>query len=222
VTLSAAIFDFDGVIIETEQAYFDAWRSVYRENGAELGWEEYAVCIGTRGAFDPVADLEQKTGRRQDQDRVRARNKEIIGPLLAALKPLPGVMDRLDEADRLGIRLAIASSSSLEWVVGHLSTHGIMDRFCAILTRDGRLRPKPHPDLYLAALTALGVRGDEAVAFEDSRHGVTAAKEAGLFCVAVPNSMTARMDLSRADLVATSLTEVSFSSLASAVGRNGG
>ena len=216
--ISAAVFDFDGVIIETEQADFDAWRSLYRENGAALGWEEYAVCIGTKGAFDPVADLEKKTGRGHDRDRVRARQKEIIGPLLAALKPLPGVLDRLDEADRLGIRLAIASSSSLEWVVGHLTTHGIMDRFSAILTRDGRLRAKPYPDLYLAALSALGVPADEAVAFEDSMNGVTAAKEAGLFCVAVPNSMTARMDLSRADLISASLGDISFSSLASVVG----
>jgi len=221
MSLAAAIFDFDGVILDTEGTAFESWSAVYREHGVVLTWEDYAISVGTAHAWDAVANLERLAGRRLDRDLVKARHREIYRPLAAALKLMPGVAERLDEADRLGIRLALASSSTFDWVVEHLKGYGIMDRFSAILVRDDRLRAKPHPDLYLASLRALGVPADEAVAFEDSMNGVTAAKAAGLFCVAVPNSMTARMDLSRADLMAKSLMDVSFASLTTAVARTG-
>jgi HAD superfamily hydrolase (TIGR01509 family) len=142
---------------------------------------------------------------------VRARNREIV----AALDLEDSVLERLNEAQELGLRLGVASSSSRQWVEGHLERLGVLDRFHAIATRDDVERRKPEPDLYRRVLDLLGVSPDTTIAIEDSPNGVTAAKAAGLFCVAVPNDLTRNMGLHHADLLVDSLRELSLHDLAS-------
>ena len=203
--LEAVIFDFDGLILDTEKAEFDSWCEVYREHGATLDFSDWSICIGTSGVFDPVTHLESLTGLKLDPVSVRARVLEIDRKHLDGMKLLPGVLDRLDEADALGIRVGLASSSSDPWVIGNLTEHGIIGRFSAIRTRTQVARPKPAPDLFLAAAAALGADPSRCVALEDSMNGIRSAKDAGMFCVAVPNSLTVQLDLSAADLSVPSL-----------------
>lgn len=126
---------------------------------------------------------------------------------------MPGVRRYLDDARRLKLATAIASSSSRRWIDEHLGRMAIKDRFDVIVCRDDVRATKPDPELYQTAVDRLGVMPDEAIALEDSRNGLAAAKAAGLFCVAVPNGMTASMDLSRADLRLTSLDEMPLEEL---------
>jgi HAD superfamily hydrolase (TIGR01509 family) len=126
---------------------------------------------------------------------------------------LPGVLQHIEEARALGLKLGVASSSTSEWVKGHLNRLGILDRFHCLRCRDDVANVKPAPDLYLAMLECLGVSAAEAFAIEDSPNGITAAKQAGLRCVAIPNSITAGLDLSRADVVLGSLAELSLAEL---------
>lgn len=217
----AFLFDFDGLILDTEQAEFASWNDVYREHGASLKFEDWVVCVGTSGAFDAVKHLESLTGRPLERDRVVARHREHNLPRLLALRVLPGVEDLLDEAKALGVRTAIASSSPLDWVDGHLRRLALLDRFDVIAVRNERLPAKPRPDIYLSALERLGVASADAVAFEDSMNGILAAKAAGLFCVAVPNSVTEGMDLSKADARIRSLKETSLAALDAAMRRDG-
>jgi len=126
---------------------------------------------------------------------------------------LPGVVQHLDAARELGMRLGCASSSTQEWVRGHLARLGILERFDCIRCRDDVAHAKPEPDLYVAVLDCLRVAADEAIAIEDSPNGVAAAKRAGLRCVAIPNSITAHLDLSQADLVLNSLADLSMAEL---------
>jgi putative hydrolase of the HAD superfamily len=131
----------------------------------------------------------------------------------------PGVLDYLEEARRRGLATAIVSSSSRPWVDRHLARLERAEHFDDIVTADGDLaRAKPLPVLYLEALERLGVGASEAVAFEDSPNGVRAAKAAGLFCVAVPNSVTASLGLDQADLVVASLAELELDDLVDALG----
>lgn len=211
--LRAAIFDFDGLILDTENAEFASWNDVYGEHGTALKFEDWVVCVGTSGAFDAIAHLERLTGRTLDRGAIVARHRAFNRPRLEALPVLPGVEDRLAEARALGLRTAIASSSPREWIDDHLGRLGLLARFDVLATRTDRLLAKPRPDIYLAALAALGIRPDEAVAFEDSRNGILGAKAAGIFCVAVPNSVTAWMDLTPADRRVGSLREVSLADL---------
>lgn len=201
------------MILETERPDYQSWREVYREHGLDLPMSVWADVIG-RGHhyFDPYQELVAQLGRNLDREEVlnhrRARHLEMI----AGLEVLPGVRDAIDEAERLGLLVGVASSSSRAWVVGHLRRLGL-DRFRCVRCRDDVERTKPDPDLYLAVCECLGVRPEEAVALEDSANGITAAKAAGLSCVAIPNPMTVGLDLGAADLRLASLAEVSVGRL---------
>lgn len=213
MSLKAAIFDFDGLILDTEHAEFDAWQSVYREHGVELAFADWSVCIGTAGAFDPCAHLEKLTGRAVDRPRLMEQYRALDLSLLAKMDFMPGVRERLKEAKGLGLKLAIASSSDQPWVEDHLRQRGLLHEFDAILVRNERFPAKPLPDIYLAALGALEVQPGEAVALEDSMNGIAAAKAAGIYCIAVPNEITRRLDLSRADRQVSSLNAFTFDEL---------
>lgn len=209
--IRALIFDFDGLILETEMPDYEAWQGIYREQGADLPFEVWGQVIGSRieeTTFDPVRYLEQQIGRSLDGEAINNEQKRRSLDLVLEQRVLPGVEGIITEARQLGLKLGIASSSPLSWVGGHLDRLGLRQNFEVIKTSDDVEHTKPDPALYLAALMALGVRADEAVVFEDSPNGVTAAKRAGLFVVAIPTELTAQLDLSHANLRATSLAEI--------------
>ena len=206
--IRALVFDFDGLILETETPAHQSWAEIYQEHGHELPLEAWFDYIGREGGFFEAADhLAALVGEGFDRDATKARRDARKAELIAALDVMDGVRDYIADAKRLHLRLGVASSSSRAWVLGHLERLRLRAEWDAVLTRDDVARTKPAPDLYLAAVTALGVAPHEAVAFEDSRNGIAAAKDAGLLCVAVPNALTGGMDLSRADLRLGSLAE---------------
>jgi len=144
-----------------------------------------------------------------DTAAVGARRSARKLALLEREQPLPGVSDYLEQGRARGIATAIVSSSSRGWIDAQLTRLGRSEDFDVIVTGDhDRERGKPRPTLYLEALDRLGAAADEAVAFEDSPNGISAAKAAGIFCVAVPNGVTAALDLDAADVVVSSLAEL--------------
>lgn len=212
--IDAIIFDFDGLVIDTESPAFDAWSAIYQEHGQTLALAEWVACVGSSyDAFDPVAHLAQLTGKRFDRAAMIADKEARKAAICNRLQPLPGVVDRMDEARDLGLKLAVASSSGRGWIHAHLERLGLTPRLHAVRTRDDVTRVKPHPDLYLAAAAALGVDPARCLAFEDSANGVKAAKAAGMICYAVPNAITRALDFSRADGVVASLAELSLARL---------
>jgi HAD superfamily hydrolase (TIGR01509 family) len=216
---SAVIFDFDGLILDTEMPAFQSWQEIFEHHGHALPMSVWELVLGGRSSAPIVCDyLEELVGpidRELLVERRKARNLQ----LLEAEEILPGVRERIAEAKALGMRLGVASSSSREWVAGHLERFGLRDFFDCLRCGDEVSRVKPEPDLYLAALEGLGVEADRAIAFEDSPKGVTAAKSAGIFCVAVPNTLTSRLPLDHADLVLPSLEAVSLADLSRHVER---
>jgi HAD superfamily hydrolase (TIGR01509 family) len=207
--MRALIFDFDGLILDTEVADYRAWQEVFQDHGHDLPLLVWSKCIGRSADFyDPIADLENHLGRRLDRERILSRQRLRHQELIEAESILPGIEDYLREARRLGLKLGLASSSSREWVTGHLSRLGLDAGWHCIRCWGDVERAKPAPDLYVAVLESLEVEANEAIAFEDSPNGIHAAKEAGLFCVAVPNPLTAGLDLSQADLQLGSLAEM--------------
>jgi HAD superfamily hydrolase (TIGR01509 family) len=210
---AAVIFDFDGLILDTEIPEFAAWQDVYRDHGCELELDEWAVCIGTKSGFDAGRRLEELVGRRLDLEVIRSRREQRVTELIGRESLRPGVMDCLAAARRLGLRRGIASSSSRAWVVEHLTRFGLHAEFDHIASSDDVARVKPDPALYRVVLKRLEVAPHRAIAFEDSPNGIAAAKTAGLFCVAVPNPVTRRLPLGRADLIVESLTDLSLEEL---------
>jgi HAD superfamily hydrolase (TIGR01509 family) len=204
--IKALVFDFDGLIVDTEVPIFRAWQRIYREHGQELPLDRWLTIIGTAsGPFDPVIDLAEKTGTKLEGPELKALEVLYYQEATALQQLLPGVIDYLVQGRKLGLKTAVASSSTRKWVMDHLNRFGIGGHFDAIVCREDVKRTKPDPDLYLAALQRLDVSPAEAIAFEDSTNGVLAAKAAGLFCVVVPNLLTVDLDLTEADLRLLSL-----------------
>ncbi len=211
--IRAIVFDFDGLILDTEEPVYRSWLEVYEAHGEELPFERWVQIVGsTTIGFHPQHHLEERLGRplpKEVLDRRIGRRTELV----LAQKVLPGVVELLDSARAAGIKLGVASSSTAEWVRGHLARLGILDRFDCLRCRDDVAHAKPDPDLYLAVLECLGVDANEAFAIEDSPNGIAAAKNAGLRCVAIPNPITSGLDLTHADLVVASLADLTLAGL---------
>ncbi|MBI3720918.1 MAG: HAD-IA family hydrolase, partial [Fimbriimonas ginsengisoli] len=118
-----------------------------------------------------------------------------------------------DQVAEAGLRAAIVSSSDRAWIEGHLSRVGLLDRFERIICGFEGLPSKPDPALYKAALDQMNLKADEAIALEDSPNGIAAATEAGIYTIAIPNGLTARLPLDRAQSVLASLEGVALAEL---------
>jgi HAD superfamily hydrolase (TIGR01509 family) len=205
-SIRAFLFDFDGLILDTETASRAGWELLFRDHGHELPPEKWALMVGTIDGWDIWGHLEELTGGPLDRDALNGRRVEHELLLLDAEELRPGIAEYLEASERLGIRRAIVSSSSRGWIDRHLARLGREAGWDAIVTADYDVsRAKPNPTLYLEALDLLGVGSAEAVAFEDSPNGVRAATAAGIFTVGVPNAITRDLGLDAADLVVESL-----------------
>jgi putative hydrolase of the HAD superfamily len=206
--VQALLFDFDGTIWDSEAAVFNAYRKLYEEHGHELPVDRWTSGVGTLDGYDPADELETLIGRALDDTATDPWAS------LDHVDLRPGVRTYLEEARDRGIALGIVSSNSAEWIQRHLLRLGIADGWRAIVTADGDASiAKPNPVLYREALTRLGADPANVIAIEDSPNGIAAAKAAGIFCVAVPNEVTERLDVSAADLVVRSLEELPFDEL---------
>jgi beta-phosphoglucomutase-like phosphatase (HAD superfamily) len=210
--MPSLIFDFDGLLVDTESTALQAWREHFAVHDLVFPLEVWHRFIGSQGSQQAMLDA-MRTGGLEfvDADLLaqwRSRHNGIVD--IEMLRP--GVEAFLDEATAVGAPMAIASSATRDWLEHHLSRLGIRDRFQAVCARDSG-RVKPAPDIYLAALAATGGDAANAVAFEDSPNGIRAAKAAGLYCVAVPNPVTAELPLDEADLRVESFAELSVSDL---------
>jgi HAD superfamily hydrolase (TIGR01509 family) len=209
----AVILDFDGLIVDTETPIFEAWRTVYRRRGQELGLDVWQHALGTHGGFDPHAHLGTLLGEPLAHDALLEEVQALNRVACDAQPLLAGVEDLLQAARALGLGTAVASSSTHGWVEGWLSRHGIGERFDVVCGREDVAQVKPAPDLFLLAAERLGVPPEACVVFEDSPNGMRAARAAGMRCVAVPNALTRNLALPDPDLVVSSLDKYPLAEL---------
>ncbi len=214
--LKALIFDFDGLILDTETPEVLVWQSIYREHGFELPVDEWEKTIGGYGVsnFDPALHLADLSSRKLDLAELSLRYRREADVVIHANPVLPGVIELIEEAKRAGLKVAIGSSSLHSWVDTHAKRLGIFHYFDDIICADDIAlgKTKPNPDIYLKTLERLQVANDAAVVFEDSPNGVLAAQRAKIFVVAVPNPLTAKMGVV-GDLTVSSLAELSLQKL---------
>ncbi|MCL4273669.1 MAG: HAD family phosphatase [Anaerolineales bacterium] len=214
--LKALIFDFDGLILDTETPEVFVWESIYREHGFELPVHEWEKTIGGYGisTFDAANHLSLLSQGRLDAVSMRSRYRREADQLIHASPVMPGVLEMIHQAREVGMKIAIGSSSPHSWVDTHAKRLGIFNLFNHIICQDDVPpgRTKPNPDIYLKVLERLRVQASEAVVFEDSLNGVEAARRAGIFVVAVPNPLTAKMGV-RGDMTIASLANLSLRDL---------
>ncbi|MEA1976384.1 MAG: HAD family hydrolase [Chloroflexota bacterium] len=209
MTIKALIFDFDGLILDTETAMFRSWEEIFIEYGITVSPAEWASLLGS--STDPAEAyeiIEKHIGEPVDRESIRAHRIQRELELLKSEEVMPGVLDLIAEAQEKNLHLGVASSSDRKWVLGHLMKLGLHTHFESIRCADDVSNTKPSPDLYLAVLGDMGIQPHQAIAFEDSLHGVEAVKRAGIFCVAVPNDVTRHLPMPKADLTVNSLSEM--------------
>ncbi len=214
--LKALIFDFDGLILDTETPEVLVWQSIYKEHGFELPVQEWEKTIGGYGLsnFDPSQHLSHLTSGRLDPVSLRSRYRKESDAIIHSNPILPGVIEMIEQAKETGLQVSIGSSSPHSWVDTHAKRLGIFHYFKYIICQDDVApgRTKPNPDIYLKALEVLKVQNTEAVVFEDSPNGVLAARRADIFAVAVPNPLTKSLGVS-GDLTVSSLADLSVQEL---------
>lgn len=206
---SAVLFDFDGVLVDTEWAIYDAWHRTFQTNGHPLPLDVYTQCIGSDFAtWSPKTHLEELTGQAFDWHDLDTRRQEEIVRDLAGEGPMIGVVEFLEKLRQQGVRSAVVSSSSHHWVDGWLEKLGLRHWFETVVCRGDAPRIKPAPDLYLEAVRRLGVEPGDCLVIEDSLNGIKAARAAGIDVWAVPNRVTACLDFSLAGAVFPSLEQI--------------
>ena len=210
VPVRALLFDFDGLILDTETASRAGWQWLYHEHGHEMPPAKWALMVGTVDGWDIWGHLEELVGEPLDRPSWNERRYAHEVTLLEAEELRPGIADYLAYAQEHELKRAIVSSASRRWIDMHLERLERATGWHAIVTADHEVeRAKPRPTLYLEALEELGVPAEEAVAFEDSPNGAAAARAAGIFVVGVPNAVTRDLGLTdTADLVVDSLADL--------------
>ena len=205
---AAVVFDFDGLVLDTEWSGYQSTNAVFEAHGEELSVELWTSFIGTTDHPHWSEILARQIGRPVDLERWRPWRVADGMARALRLELLPGVGELVDALRAAGVPLAIASSSPGDWVHGHLEHRELSGHFEVVCSGDEVERTKPDPALYELACARLGVDPAESVALEDSVLGVRSARAAGMFVVAVPGHMTAHMDFGEADAVVTSCAEL--------------
>ncbi len=212
--LKAILFDFDGLIMDTETTEFVSWQEMFSEHGLDLSLDEWADCIGRpRGYFDPYAFLEGKCGHPIDKEAVRSKRRKHVYDLNSKQDIMPGVMDYIIAAKRNNIKLAVISSSEHEWVEHHLKNLDILGYFDLLICAEDTELHKPLPDPYKKALSVFRIENKEAVALEDSPNGMASARAAKIFCIVVPNGITRKLKFNEPDIMLNSLDEMTLEQL---------
>jgi HAD superfamily hydrolase (TIGR01509 family) len=205
---SAVLFDFDGVLVDTEWAIYQAWLRTFEDHGHDLPLEVYTRCIGSDFAtWSPKTHLEDLTGAAFDWHDLDTRRQADIMAELADAGPMHGVVSLLEKLKAEGTPLAVVSSSSHAWVDGWLEKLGLVGYFQEVVCRGDAPRIKPAPDLYLEAAKRLGLAPANCLVIEDSLNGLNSATAAGMPAWAVPNRVTASLDFSQAARILESLAD---------------
>jgi HAD superfamily hydrolase (TIGR01509 family) len=209
IPIQAVILDLDGLMVDSEPLAQEAWRIFLAEQGHALDAETVDAILGLR-LTDSARVVQERFGLALTVEQIAQRRAELLlAALPGHLQPMPGLKELLHAIDVRGLLRAVATSSPSFYAPVALREIGV-DGFAAIVTGDAVTHGKPAPDVYLAAAAALGLPPEQCLALEDSPTGVAAAKAAGMRCVAVPNALSAALDLSQADAIFPSLTVVAL------------
>lgn len=191
--IKAVIFDFDGLIVDTETVWYRAYKEAVKGFGCDLKIHDFATCIGTTNEvlFETIEALAEKP---IDRLAIDQHARTLYETEMNSLQLREGVLNYLESAKKLGLKIGLASSSSRKWVEGFLQRFQIRDYFEVIRTSDDVQKVKPDPELYIQAIEKLNVQARETLVFEDSKNGLIAAVKAGLHCVVVPNPVTSLLE----------------------------
>jgi putative hydrolase of the HAD superfamily len=207
IQAKAVLFDFDGVILDSEWPIYQTWLKLFQREGHDLPPEVYVKCIGSDfDTWSPEIHLENLTGKKFDWE---TENAERQVEILRALKnpvAMPGAAELAYSLQEKST--AVVSSSSHSWVDGWLKKLELMHCFNTIVCRGDAPKIKPAPDLYIEAAQRLEINPSDCIVIEDSLNGMLSAHSAGMQVIAIPNRLTSVLDFSAADWSVNALSDL--------------
>jgi HAD superfamily hydrolase (TIGR01509 family) len=205
--IRAVVFDFDGLMFNTEEIFNLSGRELLRRRGKEMTPELLSMMMGRRAA-EAFPLLIETLNLTESPEALLAEERGIFHELLwTHVAPMPGLFELLTELDRRQIPKGVATSSRRPYVEPLLQKFDLVDRFHLLLTAEDVTHGKPHPEIYLTAARRLGVRAAEMLVLEDSEMGTRSAAAAGAFAVSIPHRHSQQQDFSTATLIADRLDD---------------
>jgi HAD superfamily hydrolase (TIGR01509 family) len=212
--IKALVFDFDGLILDTETLTYKASAEIFEEKGAKLPISIWAHGAGSiSDDFDLAAYFSEQIGEPVDRKEFYNRRDGLANSYIEQADILPGVVAILETAQKMGLKIGLATSSGDRWARNHLERLGIDHYFDAFVEANDVKNVKPDPEIFLKACEELGVKPQEAIAFEDSLNGAISAKAAGMYCVVVPNEVTKNLEFTDVDQLLGSMDETTIEEL---------
>jgi len=219
VPLFGAIFDWDGVIINSAQLHEESWRQLAKELGQTIAPESFIRGFGMKSQ-EIISQIHRWSQEPDAILRLTNRKEELYREIVAKTKiePLPGVVNWLERLRRAAVPCAVASSTPKANIDLVLTRLGLSDFFSVLVSAEDVIHGKPHPEVFLKAAERLGVRAERAVVFEDAYVGIKAAHAAGMIAVAVATTHSPE-ELRPADLIVRRLDELSIEQLTAVLQR---
>jgi HAD superfamily hydrolase (TIGR01509 family) len=211
MTIKGIIFDFDGLICDTETPELRAWETLFADYRLIFPFERYEETIGAvHNDETPFIFLEEMLHHSINRSEVKEKFNLVRNKLIN-LEPIrPGILNYIKQSQDFGLEIGLASSSPRSWIDYHLERLAISEYFGCIKTFNDVSKTKPDPELYIKALACMNLNNNEVLALEDSPNGVKAAKKAGIYVAVFPNEVTKIFAFDEADLIINSLEEMAF------------
>jgi len=205
----AVLFDFDGIIIDSEWPIYESWLRVFEGEGHTLKSDTYAQCIGSDfDTWSPEKYLESLTHKSYDWDTINAKRQVELEADLEDADTLPGVRELILKLKSTGKQIAVVSSSSHNWVDKWLDRLGLTSQMTEIVCRGDAPKIKPAPDLYLEAVKRLNLDASECLVIEDSLNGTKAGLSAQCPVIAIPSRLTSCFDFELASAEVNSMQDL--------------
>ena len=186
--IRGAIFDMDGVLIDTEKLYLRFWKEAAAEFGYDMR-DEYVYAVRSMARKYSIPKLKSMLGEDFPTEEVRSRRSELMNAYIerVGIETKPGLFKLLNHLRDKGYRIAVATATPRERTLSYLSRIGALEFFDAVVCGDMVKTGKPAPDIYLTAANELGLAPEQCAAFEDSPNGLKAANSAGCMTIMVPD-----------------------------------
>jgi HAD superfamily hydrolase (TIGR01509 family) len=212
--IEAVIFDFDGVLIDSELLWTKADRRMLASHHISYSGGDRHLFTG-RSQADAAEIFIKKFGMRLPRVMVIEQRLASLEEVYSEIEPqlMPGAEQLIKAIHQEGIKLAIASGTPKRIIEAIIKRRNLADFFGAVVSSDEVKRGKPSPDVYLYAASKINAIPEKCVVFEDAQSGALAAKSAGMFCIAVPNEHTKAQDFSMADLIISRLDETTLETI---------
>ncbi len=203
----AVAFDMDGLLINTEELYFDVFEELMQRRGQHYTQQLRRSMMGLPGprAFEVLIE---QAALSESAEQLEQECEEIFsGVLPDRLAVMPGVIELLDHIEQLGLPHCVATSSRRSFADDCLAAVGVLERFDFIVTAAEVARGKPHPDIYLEAARRMGVAPASMLVLEDSQNGARAGVDAQACTIAVPGDHSRDHDFSGVVRIAHTLRD---------------